>query len=234
MTVYSGVRFMSCSAIASVLDDPERQYSWVIFLNASGTLGEATWSTKMQTVYQSKYPPFVHTYEGQYGTETVVCGYVDGEDSMIVNANYDNNNSNSSTYLARAYIRQCKAVISDQLNSSGTVGWETFYCAIEDGRDVLKVDPGYPNVTILSARGHRGMKGLSPNMKLFKKTSSWSAPSTPSLRTTRFVTAVSLPSASATGYGVHTKAQSGVTDYRLIKYMPFQSGAEWLAWCKAH
>ena len=229
MTVYSGVRFMSCSAIASVLDDPDREYTWVIFLSASDT----TWSTKMQTVYQSKYPPYVYTYEGTYGTETVVCGYVDGEDSMIVNANYENNSSTTGM-LARAYIRQCKAVISDQLNSNGTVGWDTFICSISDGRDVLNVGSAYPNVTILSAKGHRGMKGISPNMKLFKKTSSWSAPSTPSLRTTRFVTAVSIPSASATGYSVHTKAQSGVSDYRIIHGKTFQSGAEWLAWCKAH
>ena len=224
---YTGKREFTCDAIAEVVQDPDHPYSWVIFLNGSGD----GYTTKMSFFYQSKFPPYIHTYEGQYGTETVPCAYVDGEDSLVVTANYENNNTDGYN-LESAYIRQCKAVISDQLNSSGTVGWATFECVISNGQDVLRVNSGYPNVTILSSGAHLGMKGFGAHMKLFKRTSSWSAPSTPTIRAVRYVTGVRAPSSA--GYGYSTRSQSGVADYRLIQWKPFQSGAEWLAYCQAH
>ena len=222
-----------CSAIATVMSDPDRQYSWVIFLDKAEEVLGYPYHIKMQFFYQSKFPPYVYRYTTDGGEErTVICGYVDGEDSMWINANWSYTYSNpSDLYVHDGYIRQCKLAVSDH-GSRDTIGFYVLECYVDNGEDKIRVNSLYSDrVSIVSPGSHYGMVGRGEHIRLYKRTSgSFGNPTTPVLTPVRYPTAFRIAS---TQYYL-TSSPFGSQDYRLIKWEPFQSGAEWLAYCQAH
>ena len=230
MTSY---KFCSCSEDATVYNDPDRQYSWVIFLNETDSSGSYPHTTKQQFVYQSKFPPYVHRYESEGEEYVVICGYVNGEDSMRITANWEHSNGNpSELYVHDGYIRQCKISVNDNV-SRDRIGFNILECYPNNGVDNIRVISTFSGfVSITSEGSHYGMVGRNnEHLKLYTRTSgSFGNPTSPVLAPTRFPTEFRIGSSQ---YYV-TSSPFGSQDYRLIQWEPFQTGDAWLAWCQAH
>ena len=89
-----------------------------------------------------------------------------------------------------------------------------------------------PFAEILSVRGALGAVGTFAGLvQLYNQASTFFTPSYGAVKGVRVIYTVRKPSAS----GEYFYA-SGVADgdYRIIYGENFQSGEEWLAWCKTH
>lgn len=203
-----------------------------------------------QNYVQSKYPPFVCKSSRGYDT---VLFYGDGLDSLKENISIRASGSGMTWDSAQkqlvprsfnASIYGLKIMHHEFLNtSSQTYDWRNSTVKDRDGHADLFLSGAWPDEwveygCIVSPGSFKDIMFWGPNVNVLKNGSSWSVPS----------------GQGAGGYDVYhndkliawiTYEEDGYPkglfytatkelQYRVIKGMSFQSGQEWLAWCKEH
>ncbi len=238
---HTPIQEFTCSAEAEVLGpDADRPYMFVVFSRYTTNYG----SGLLQCVVQSKYPPFVCDSARE---KPAMFVYSNGHDCFKVITNWDLTDSYEGD-APHCYLKNLKMFYRFEL-STGNLFGVLLKTTVENyaDNDLLigssSIDD-YPTVvdetTVddLVIEGCDGYLGVFinsvPKVNVLKSNSSWVNPDGTSsgqydLSGARVTTSIRY---SASGFMYSTMLTD--FDYRIIQGKPFQSGDEWLAWCKAH
>ena len=231
MTVYSGNRTFACNAEANVLGTGDRHYLWTRFISASGTLADgSTWNTKATASFESKFPVFV--YMGA-NDNPHLCAFVRDDDSMRSYVTWDNYYAEASgtLNLPHAYLHGAVVQYSDVFTGQNATAGNSVHSKRVDGKEVLVVTSTIAKV--LSVRGALGAVGaMAGVVQLYNQASTFFTPSYGQVKGLRVIQSVRKPTTQTSDYYYASTVADG--DYRIIYGENFQSGAEWLAWCKTH
>lgn len=236
----NGVEFMSCSAIATVFK-PEPvaglNYESVYFCRYNGqTSGSSpiTFSGYFQNYIQSKYPPFYTQSQRGY---LVPCFYADGRDNFKEHYSGWLRNDNGYYSMSDFAIFDRLTYPNDLTKQMWHVIWqqtdeeEEHYGEVScDG--VYEQDWGSDPDWEFSYKAYHGYKcRMTGTFVIYDKNSSWHVPSgTNYERDCR----ANMLTVNITTTGGILQTNNRDFDYRIFNGENFQSGADWLSWCKAH
>ena len=232
MTVYSGNRTFACNAEANVLGTGDRHYLWTRFLTYTGSYpsGSGEWNTKATASFESKFP--VYVYKDSNNVE-FLCAFVRGEDSLRTYTTCDDfytETPDYGNYLPHAYLHGLVAQYSDVFTGQNATAGNPVHSKVVDGKETL-INTS-PHAEILSVRGALGAVGaMAGTVQLYNQSSTFFVPQHGNVQSLRAIISVHTPSASGEYFYAFGTTDS---DYRIIYGENFQSGAEWLAWCKTH
>lgn len=234
-------QIFTCEAEAEVIGtDADRPYMFVVFSRYTTTNGQGF----LQDVVQSKYPPFV--CDSARGKPAMFV-YANGHDSFKIFTNWDLTDSSEGN-VPHCYLKNLKMFYRFEPSAGNLFGWlirptvsnheETGLLIgstpIEDYPTVVD-ETTVDDLVIQGCDGYlAAMINGVPKVNLLKSNSSWVNPDGTSsgqydLGGARVTKSMRL---GASAYTITTMTTD--FDYRIIQGMSFQSGAEWLAWCKAH
>lgn len=232
MTVYSGNRTFACNAEANVLGTGDRHYLWTRFISASGSYPNgSTWNTKATTSFESKFPVYVYM---DANDNPHLCAFVRGEDSLRSYTTWDNlynDASGGDTSLPHAYLHGLVAQYSDVFTGQNAYAGSPVHSKVVDGKETLINYLSFAE--ILSVRGALGAVGaMAGVVQLYNQSSTFFTPQYGQVKGVRVIQSVRKPTTQTSNYYYASTVADG--DYRIIYGENFQSGAEWLAWCKTH
>lgn len=230
MTVYQNERAFTCDAIATVLGTGPRQYVWTKFISESGVVGDRSWQTRATTTFESAFPPYVYAS----GDELHLCCFVRGQDSLRTYTTFDNFSGYtgpSNELLPHAYVHNCVASYDDNFTDIGSTARCPGRSSAVNGVDVFENQVAFAR--ILSVGDHLGAVGaMAGGSQLYKDSqTTFVVPTAGQVRSLRVITGV-RPAINGTYYYVSDVKDTG--DYRILRGMNFNSGQEWLDWCKTH
>lgn len=221
----------TCDAIALVIgDDSNKPFSHMVFYDKTVEYESGGgWSAHEKVFYQSRYPAYVT--EDNDGNPCLVMFSRNPKDfRMIINWTCDTNSSdplalphnylynlsclspydmtNDPPSVPRAYTRT-------ELDSEYKLSWPSGEYLESVGRYLVPYHIG----------------NLGQVVKLYGPRSSWGGPNSQEVRC---IASVRPTYNESGGLFYSTYITEPPIPYRILHGMPFQSGQDWLAWCKAH
>ena len=206
----------------------DKPYLWIIFAD----LHDGNDHTKVQTIFQSAFPPFVNYIDGV----PALCGFIRGENSLRVTYNWENWNKRSTpTYINHAWLRNNIIDYNDGFSgNTGAIGSSGMGSRLYNGEDILDFRNGVPAyVTEVVSEGDHfaGAVSKSGYTSFFKQTSTLNLSEGGKMNSARHVIAIN----NRTTNGFYTYDYwTTACDYRIIHGKAFSDMEEWLTWCKTH
>ena len=144
--------------------------------------------------------------------------------------NWENVSIGDPQQIPHAYLRQAVAMFHDGV-TAGSYNACPFRSKYVNREDVFgQTSQSNTSVTLESVGAHNAAVGnFSGIFTVYKQTSNRFSPSPSEFR---YIKKVHIPVRDTQDYYYSSNVAWG--DYRVIQGMPFQSGDEWLTWCKAH
>lgn len=213
--------FTDAIQISTLGNDPNRPYSFVTFYSVSGD----NYSTSGSTFYRSSFPPYVYLTEQGFA----LCVFIRGNGSLQTFSNWENISTGDPQQIPHAYLRQAVCTFNDSTPTGGHNGCP-FRSSYVNGQDVFGPASQIDYAVLDSVGGHNAAVGnFGGIFDVYKQTSRWSDPGVSAFR---YIKHVHIPVRDTQTYYYSSSVTEG--DYRIIHGMPFQSGQEWLDYCRTH
>lgn len=224
--------FTDAIQISTLGNNPNRQYLWTMFYIHTESDPNGEYSTRQTMTFESAFPPYVYT-DGE--GKKYMCAFVRGNGSIRVYINWDNYiiSQPGDEFLPHAYLHNCVIEYNLPTPSGTAIGgvgnpMRSKYTA--DGDVLENHNPG--NAVLIEEHGHLAAIGsFFVSAAYHQNISTFRAPGTGEIQVRRIIRGVKTPHGS--GY-FYTSRVLDIGDYRIIHGMPFQSGQEWLDYCRTH
>ena len=233
----------TCEAIAEVIGRTQGlPYLITIFSNYTDV--RQTSNGNLTVSIQTKYPPFVSQ---STAGNPAISFYGDGYDNFRLHTSWKLNDTDEDSLIVPYCYLDPVTIFARQLYESGasSIGTGIFQGGASGSGLTYALEPieDFPHVvndttigqTVVEKYGGYNYAVVRGNLlgRVLSRSSAWSQPTqNDDLSQKRVVTHVQPIEGDPTRFYYSTTIVT--LDYRIIYGESFQSGAEWLAWCKAH